>query len=125
MTTPCTIAAPTGAPNNLQATEVTENGISIKWDEIDCLDQNGAIIRYNLTLNGRPSFSTGATQFSFTGLSPQTQYNITVIGVNRVGSGPARSIVVQTAGRLGEESNAYCAGSINILFLFEQYNPRK
>ena len=98
---------PTGAPNNIQATEVTENVISIEWDEIDCLDQNGAIIRYDLTLNGRLSSSTTATKFSFTGLSPQRQYNITVIGVNGVGSGPIRSIAVQTARRLGKESKEY------------------
>ena len=116
---------PTGAPNNIQATDVTENGISIKWDEIDCLDQNGAIIRYDLTLNGRPFSSTNATQFSFTGLSPQTQYNITVIGVNEVGSGPVRSIIVQTTGSLGEEFKAYGAGSTNILFFFVQYHHRR
>ena len=100
------ILVPTGAPNNLQATEVTENGIFIEWDEIDCLDQNGAIIQYDLTLNGTQSSSTSATHFSFTGLSPQTRYNISVIGVNRVGNGPARSIFIQTAGRSGEESKA-------------------
>ena len=101
-----TIPVPTGAPNNLQATEITENSIFIEWDEIDCLDQNGAIIQYNLTLNGTPYSSVGATQFSFADLSPQTQYNITVVGVNVVGSGPARSIVVQTAERSGKESKA-------------------
>ena len=99
-----TILVPTGAPKNFQATEVTEDGIFIKWDEIDCLDQNGAIIQYDLTLNGTPSFSMSTTQFSFTGLSPLTRYNITVVGVNEVGSGPARSIVIRTAERSGEES---------------------
>ena len=102
-----TIPVPTGAPNNLQATQITENGIFIEWDEIDCLDQNGAIIQHNLTLNGTPSSFVGATRFSFDGLSPQTFYNITVVGVNGVGSGPARSIVVQTAERSGKESKIW------------------
>ena len=80
------------------------NRIAVKWDGIECLEQNGPIIRYDLRLNGRLLSSTDARQFSFTGLSPLTRYNISVVGVNRVGSGPARSIVVQTAGRLGKNS---------------------
>ena len=80
------------------------NRIAVEWDGIECLEQNGPIIRYDLSLNGRLLSSTDARQFSFTGLSPLTRYNITVNGVNRVGSGPVRSIVVQTVGRLGKKT---------------------
>ena len=75
----------------------------IQWEEIDCLDQNGIIIRYEITLNGSQLSSTDPGQFtsSILNLSPETGYIITVTGVNEAGNGPASTITIRTAGRPG------------------------
>ena len=96
-----TLIAPSGAPRNLQTTLVTETNVSIQWDEIECLEQNGPIIGYTVLLNGSPLSTTlpSAREFTLTGLSPQTTYTVSVFGANAQGNGPSRSISVQTAGR--------------------------
>ena len=93
------VLVPSDAPRNLRALVVAENSISIQWDEIECLDQNGIITRYDISLDGSPLASTDARQFMLTGLSPSTNYTITVSGVNGAGSGPPSSIVTETAKR--------------------------
>ena len=98
-----TLTVPSGAPRNLQATAITETSISIQWDEIECLEQNGAIIRYSILLNSNPLSTTlpNVREFTLTGLSPQTSYTISVFGANGLGNGTARSITILTAGRPG------------------------
>ena len=95
--------APSGPPRNLQATEITESSVVIQWEEIDCLDQNGIIIRYEITLNGSLLSSTDPGQFtsSIFNLSPETSYIITVTGVNGADNGPTSTITIRTAGRPG------------------------
>ena len=68
--------------------------ITLTWTEIDCLEENGVIIRYviqygegsyrNITVNTQSS----ATTHLITGLEPFTQYTFTVAGVNSVNTGP-------------------------------------
>ena len=88
---------------NLQSTEITASSIVIQWEEIDCLDQNGIIIGYEITLNGSQLSSTDPGQFtsSILNLSPDTSYIVTVTGVNGAGNGPASTITIRTAGRPG------------------------
>ena len=80
----------------------------IQWEEIDCLDQNGIIIRYEITLNGSLLSSTDPGQFtsSILNLSPETSYIITVTGVNGAGNGPASTITIRTARRPGRNINS-------------------
>ena len=95
---------PSAAPRNLLATSVTETSISIWWEEIECLDQNGPITGYTILLNGSLLATTrpSVREFTLTSLSPQTSYSVIVFGVNAQGNGPTHSISVQTVGRLGE-----------------------
>ena len=101
-----TLIAPSGAPRNLQTTLVTEANISIRWDEIECLDQNGPIIGYTVLLNGSPLSTTlpSVREFTLTGLSPRTSYTISVFGANAQGNGPSISITEQTARPPGNTS---------------------
>ena len=91
---------PTGAPRNLQATSITAVSVSIQWDEIECLEQNGPITGYTVTLNGIPlsTLLPSVREYTLTGLSSLTGYTVSVFGANAIGNGPSRSIAVQTAG---------------------------
>lgn len=89
-------------------TSVTETSISIQWDEIECLEQNGVITGYSVSLNGSQLSTTlpSVREITLTGLSPQTSYTIGVFGANAQGNGPSRSITIRTVGgRQGETSN--------------------
>ena len=89
---------------------MTETSISIQWDEIECLEQNGAITSYSVSLNGNPpsTVPSNTREFALTGLSPQTSYTVSVLGTNAQGNGPSRSITVQTVGRLRGELEFSC-----------------
>ena len=88
---------PSGAPRNLRSTVVTENSISIEWEEIECLNQNGVITGYGVRVNGGPPLLTDNRQFNITGLTPQTSYTIEVFGLSGEIEGPTITITVQTA----------------------------
>ena len=89
-------------PRNLRSTAVTENSISIEWEEIECLDQNGAITGYGIRVNGGPPLFTSNRQFNLTGLTPQTSYTIEVFGRSGEIEGPTSSVVVQTVAVSGK-----------------------
>ena len=76
---------------------MTENNISIEWDEIECIDQNGVLSGYVIRVNGGPPSFTDDRQFTFTGLSPQTRYTIDVFGISGEVLGPSSTTVIQTA----------------------------
>ena len=82
---------------------MSEANISIQWEEVECLEQNGVLVSYTVSLDGSPLSTTSPSvrQFTLTGLSPQTSYTISVFGTNAQGNGPSRSITVLTAGRTG------------------------
>lgn len=67
----------------------TLTSITVAWNEIDCLDQNGIIITYNIRLNDEIiQFFVEERQFTITGLDPDTGYTTNVRGVNFAGAGP-------------------------------------
>ena len=83
--------APTGAPQNVVPT-TTSRSVSISWDEIDCIDQNGEITSYQVRLRrGSVTITDEAVvgmTFSASGLTPFTEYMFQVAGVNSIGRGP-------------------------------------
>ena len=74
---------------------MTENSISIKWDEIECLDQNGVVTRYGIRVNGGQPSLTDNRWFTLTGLSSQTTYSIDVFGISG-DVGPSITIAIRT-----------------------------
>ncbi len=86
------------------------NSISVSWNPIDCMEQNGLITNYitefqqiqNAVL---PGLIIGMSFFG-NELTPSTNYSFRVAGVNEEGQGPFSDIIVATTS--GESS-----GSLN------------
>ena len=84
---------------------VTANSITIEWDELACLDHNGVIIGYIVearaggTLIITVNVNDGsAREATLSGLTPSTEYTVTLQAVNSADSGPIRSIAIETPG---------------------------
>ena len=97
--------APTGAPDGVSEVYVTANSITVQWGEVPCTHQNGEITGYTVearisgTLIRTVNVNDGsAREATVSGLNPTTAYTVTVAAVNSVGSGPIRSIVIETPG---------------------------
>ena len=97
-------SAPTDSPIPRKGT-VTARSITIEWDELACLDRNGVITSYIVearaggTLIRTVNVNDGsAREATVTGLTPSTEYTVSLQAVNSVGSGPIRSIAIETPG---------------------------
>ena len=74
----------------------TSTTITVRWDPVDCINQNGRITRYLVryaeveTVEGSRtvSVSGSATETTISGLTPSTEYTIEVAAVNSVSTGP-------------------------------------
>ena len=97
--------APTGAPDGVSEGPVTVNSITVQWGEVPCIDRNGEITGYTVevTLSGMvvatENVNDGsARRVTASGLTPATEYTVTVAAVNSVGTGPFSGITITTAG---------------------------
>ena len=94
-------SAPTDSPMPREGT-VTARSITI---ELACLDRNGVITGYIVeartggTLIITVNVNDGsAREATLSGLTPSTEYTVTLQAVNSADSGPIRSIVIETPG---------------------------
>lgn len=107
--TNCSYAAPDSPPENITATVRSSTSIEVTWNEVLPINQNGDIVRYNLTFErlgdgakstvSLPASSRGHT---ITGLQPYAEYNISVRASTQVGPGPLSvplTIVTEEAGK--------------------------
>ena len=97
-------SAPTDSPMPREGT-VTANSITIEWDELPCLDRNGVITSYIVearaggTLIITVNVNDGsAREATVSGLTPSTAYTVSLQAVNSAGTGPIRSIAIETSG---------------------------
>ena len=80
--------APTGYPRSIRSGTVTPNSITVHWEEVDCLDRNGAITGYvsralsNGREEGTASVGGDDREATISGLTPSTQYIVQVAPVN-------------------------------------------
>ena len=86
--------------SNLQSSEVNYTLITVMWQSVACLMQNGEITRYSVRYT-ESSVTSGpfmATTLSFTASSlfPGTSYAFEVAAVNSEGTGPYEQHVVTT-----------------------------
>ena len=97
---------PTGAPDGVSEGPVTVNSITVQWGEVPCMDRNGEITVYTVevTLSGMvvatENVNDGsARRGTVSGLTPSTEYTVTVAAVNSAGTGPfSDGISIRTAG---------------------------
>ena len=97
-------SAPADSPMPREGT-VTARSITIEWDELACLDRNGVITGYIVearaggTLIRTVNVNDGsAREATVSGLTPSTEYTVSLQSVNSADSGPIRSIAIETAG---------------------------
>ena len=98
---------PSAAPTFVYISNVTFSSITVQWEAVDCIHQNGNITGYSVyywvqrssILSVNVSGGT-AMAFTLTGLSSSTTYNIDVAAINNAGVGKhSNSITVKTEGK--------------------------
>ena len=67
------------APTDISGTNITTNSATIGWTAID------GINTYNILVDSNVVYTTNATQYTLSDLSPNTAYNIVVQSVNATG----------------------------------------
>ena len=97
-------SAPTAAPENLVSVAITPSSITIQWDTVPCIHQNGEItghvIRFS-KVGGQQMEEKGGVmrKFEITGLEPATEYEIMVAAVTiDVGRFTDTKLIVNTTG---------------------------
>ena len=98
--------APSAAPSNVTVSEVTSYTITVQWDMVPCIHQNGDITGYRVEygavegIQATVSVSGGdVTEATITGLAPSTNYSVRVAAVNNAGTGVfSSSLYVDTPG---------------------------
>ena len=90
----------------MRTTAVTSSTISLKWDDVDCLEQNGPIQQYTISYGSTLTAVTDSTSgFTLTGLAADEIYSIRVAASNAAGEGPFSQpliVPVPIAGNLSE-----------------------
>ena len=81
--------APSGPPGPITLVTVTPNSATVQWGEVPCLQRNGEITDYTATATnsdgmeeGTASVDVDARQATISGLTPSTQYIVSVAAVN-------------------------------------------
>ena len=112
----CTLA-PSSPPQSLRVLSATLSNITVEWDEVSCLERNGPIGNYGITVTGvyywlstgEPLHYTTNRVYTILDLQPRNTYTITVRAVgpdNFSHIGPAASLMANTTTPLGN----YCDG---------------
>ena len=100
--------APTSSVSNIIISSVEARSMTVSWNEVPCSGQNGPITGYllyytNTTFSDTVNITGGDNrQYNLTTLTPYTNYTVTVIAYNDVGTGPANSEVIQETGEAGK-----------------------
>ena len=95
--------APTGSPTIIMSSS-TRDTITVQWEEVDCIDRNGLIIGYRIramTSEEDDRFETvdDVREATISGLTPSTEYTVSVAAMNNQGPGPySDGMMVETAG---------------------------
>ena len=88
--------------------------MSVSWNEVPCIGQNGPITGYllyytNATFNDTVNI-TGEDnrQYILTGLAPYTNYTVTVRAYNVAGIGPTSNEIIQQTVESGKRISTVC-----------------
>ena len=96
------LTAPSAAPENIMIDEITVFTITVKWDPVDCMYQNGVITEYIIQYykqdreNETMVYTTRMLEYTITDLQPLTVYVIEVAAVNDAGIGIYDNITAKT-----------------------------
>ena len=98
------LAAPTAAPKAVSVSDVTLFDITVQWEPVECIYQNGDItaysVRYGVHRSGNTQIMNVAggttTEVIITDLDPTTTYSIEVAAVNSAGTGVYSVVIIAT-----------------------------
>ena len=85
-------------------TSSTRDTITVQWEEVDCIDRNGLIIGYRIRAmtseeDDRIETVDDVREATISGLSPSSEYTVSVAAVNSQDIGPySDGMMVETAG---------------------------
>ena len=85
--------------SNLRSTRITNTTITAKWNPAISPSGCGPVFYYNVTILNATyatAIETSETIATFSNLEGGVQYNISVVAVNRAGTGPSHQIIVTT-----------------------------
>ena len=94
------------ALNSVSVSEVTSSSITVQWWTVPCIHRNGLIIGYRIRAmtsgeDDRMETVGYVREATITGLTPSTEYTVSVAAVNSQGTGPySDGIVLSTNGKL-------------------------
>ena len=103
------LTAPSAPPSSVTVTDVTSSTISVQWESVPCIHQNGDITGYSVQIGVQGDSTTqklsitGAsiTNAMITDLNASTNYSIQVAAVNSNGTGVySDTITTQTEGTM-------------------------
>ena len=94
-----TYTAPSAPPDNINVTAVSPTELLVEWDPINCQDQNGEVILYELFYQTFTTFDEQLDVLNFTlnttnqsavldGLEEYVEYEVIVRGYTSEGPGP-------------------------------------
>ena len=115
----------------MSVSDVTASSITVQWEPVDCIHQNGDITGYLVLYSGEEdltgSLAVSQDEVTITGLSSSTNYFIEVAAVNSVDTGNfSDSIITRTKDSVGKYAGTnipiklYC-GCQNNKCLFLHY----
>ena len=93
--------APSAAPTDVSASVINSTAITVQWEMIPCIEQNGDITGYIVRYGSQTQSVSGGsvTETTISNLTPSTTYNVRVAAVNDADTGPFSSNVsIITAG---------------------------
>ena len=93
-------AAPTGGPDGLEAAP-SSTSLQLSWSPPKPPLRNGEITSYTISCSSSSSSSpstdtTSDTEYTVTGLSPNTEYTCSVRATNSAGTGPPETVTETT-----------------------------
>ena len=106
----CTLAEPATAPQNVEATAESSTEITVTWEEVLAIDENGIIINYEVRfelLDFAAALTTNSVNITnlmivIRSLQEYVEYNISVRAYTSVGPGPYSDPVTE---RTSEDGN--------------------
>ena len=94
-------------------TSSTRDTITVQWEEVDCIDRNGDITGYSIRAmtsgeDDRMETVGDVREATISGLSPSTEYTVSVAAVNYQDTGPySDGMMVETAGMMYIDTTYY------------------
>ena len=93
--------APSAAPTNVDVSVINSTAITVQWEMIRCIEQNGDITGYIVRYGSQTQSVSGGsvTETTIPNLTPSTTYNVRVAAVNDADTGVFSSnVFIITAG---------------------------